>query len=491
MANLEFTFIHFSCILLYTGLKLNADELPPLTNDVLQMTYAGRPVCAYFKHAATSPDYEELLLNFLKTKVAVKHYTEWTIGSVKIEDIHQMFPPPNLYPSLVPSLQCDIGVELPLEFIFQNKSVKSLKKWFKHVSREHSSQPQLVTTSSEMENVIFNNNGGITVLIITEKEYFHTMKNTVKKVEKYQVNVPLHLLVTRPEYVDSWKQKKSFRKLEKYPAVLLFTYEDWATEKSFAYILQGQHEVSANSIKLALMAIAAKFVFMDEEHFVHEILDTKYQLPPKLLFIFSYSNPDSLKYFLTFAKLRKQLECEGVLLEFRLMDIGERNNSLVFSRHINGTKIKRFPVFVLFWQEMTETYEIKVRQEVLNDLLTADQLLSVLVKNRIVDEWKRNYEYHNVHCIEDDCHEKECVNLAYSRGVCKANTTIVVDEDYLIRTSTASRLQKKQMKITKKRRIGNLTVLTDHDWSAAIEASRLSTSRKRLQRMSDSPEISL
>jgi hypothetical protein len=47
-----------------------------------------------------------------------------------------------------------------------------------------------------------------------------------------------------------------------------------------------------------------------------------------------------------------------------------------------------------------------VRQEVLNDLLTADQLLSVLVKNGIVDEWKRNYGYHNVHCIEDDCHEK-------------------------------------------------------------------------------------
>ena len=43
-----------------------------------------------FVNEATSPDYEELLLNFLKTKVAVKHYTEWTIGSVKIEDIHQV-----------------------------------------------------------------------------------------------------------------------------------------------------------------------------------------------------------------------------------------------------------------------------------------------------------------------------------------------------------------------------------------------------------------
>ena len=28
-------------------------ELPELTNDVLQMTYTGRPVCAYFKHAGT------------------------------------------------------------------------------------------------------------------------------------------------------------------------------------------------------------------------------------------------------------------------------------------------------------------------------------------------------------------------------------------------------------------------------------------------------
>ena len=41
-------------------------------------------------------------------------------------------------------------------------------------------------------------------------------------------------------------------------------YIDWASEKSFAYVLQGQHEVSTNSIKLALMAVAAKFVFMDE-----------------------------------------------------------------------------------------------------------------------------------------------------------------------------------------------------------------------------------
>jgi hypothetical protein len=48
---------------------------------------------------------------------------------------------------------------------------------------------------------------------------------------------------------------------------------DWATEKSFAYILQGQHEVSANSIKLALMAIAAKCVFMDEVGLINNLIN--------------------------------------------------------------------------------------------------------------------------------------------------------------------------------------------------------------------------
>ena len=49
--------------------------------------------------------------------------------------------------------------------------------------------------------------------------------------------------------------------------------------------------------------------------------------------------------------------------------------------------------------------EIKVRHDVVSDLLTADQLLSVLVKNGILNKWKRNY--HNFQCIEeDDYHEK-------------------------------------------------------------------------------------
>ena len=49
--------------------------------------------------------------------------------------------------------------------------------------------------------------------------------------------------------------------------------------------------------------------------------------------------------------------------------------------------------------------EIKVRHDVVNDLLTADQLLSVLVKNGILNKWKRNYR--NFQCREeDDYHEK-------------------------------------------------------------------------------------
>ena len=49
-----------------------------------------------------------------------------------------------------------------------------------------------------------------------------------------------------------------------------------------------------------------------------------------------------------------------------------------------------------------------MRHEVLNDLLNADQLLSVLVKNGIsITELERNYnDVHNVHCIEDDDYEK-------------------------------------------------------------------------------------
>lgn len=70
------------------------------------------------------------------------------------------------------------------------------------------------------------------------------------------------------------------------------------------------------------------FSFVFQERFTQEILDTKYQLPPKLLFVFSYLNPDSLKYFLLFEKLRKKLDCIGVPLQLRLMNIGKRRNLL-------------------------------------------------------------------------------------------------------------------------------------------------------------------
>ena len=40
-----------------------------------------------------------------------------------------------------------------------------------------------MTTSPEMENAILKNSGGITVLIMNEKEYIHIMKDIVKKVQ--------------------------------------------------------------------------------------------------------------------------------------------------------------------------------------------------------------------------------------------------------------------------------------------------------------------
>ena len=77
--NVESILIYFSCILSYSNLRLYASklihtaisiylpshksntfeysffvgELPQLTNDVLQMTYMGHPICAYFKNEGT------------------------------------------------------------------------------------------------------------------------------------------------------------------------------------------------------------------------------------------------------------------------------------------------------------------------------------------------------------------------------------------------------------------------------------------------------
>ena len=43
------------------------------------------------------------------------------------------------------------------------------------------SQPKIVTTA-EMDKAILNNNNGITVLMVTEKEHFNFMKSIMKKV---------------------------------------------------------------------------------------------------------------------------------------------------------------------------------------------------------------------------------------------------------------------------------------------------------------------
>ena len=46
------------------------------------------------------------------------------------------------------------------------------------------------------------------------------------------------------------------------------------------------------------------------------------------------------------------------------------------------------------------TPEIKVRHEVLNDLLTAAKLYSPLVKNGILEKVKRNNKNNNIDCFE-------------------------------------------------------------------------------------------
>lgn len=46
--------------------------------------------------------------------------------------------------------------------------------------------------------------------------------------------------------------------------LILILYLDWELGKTFSYVLQGQREVSTDSIKLALMAFDTQFVFMDE-----------------------------------------------------------------------------------------------------------------------------------------------------------------------------------------------------------------------------------
>jgi hypothetical protein len=46
-----------------------------------------------------------------------------------------------------------------------------------------------------MENAILKNNGGITVLIITEKENIHAIKDTVRKVHYIQIHIPHYTMI--------------------------------------------------------------------------------------------------------------------------------------------------------------------------------------------------------------------------------------------------------------------------------------------------------
>lgn len=56
-----------------------------------------------------------------------------------------------------------------------------------------------MTTSSDLENGILSNNKGITILVATEKEYYQTMKNTVKKVVEHHGHfVSDFIIMTNP-----------------------------------------------------------------------------------------------------------------------------------------------------------------------------------------------------------------------------------------------------------------------------------------------------
>lgn len=49
---------------------------------------------------------------------------------------------------------------------------------------------------------------------------------------------------------------------------------------------------------------------------------------------------------------------------------------------------------------------MKLCQEVINDLLSAAELLSLLAKHEVVNDWERSHAYHKVHCIEGYSDEK-------------------------------------------------------------------------------------
>ncbi|XP_046845629.1 uncharacterized protein LOC124439446 [Xenia sp. Carnegie-2017] len=244
--------------------------LPPLPISILQQTHSGRPVCAYFTREGLLPNFDNLLSKFIESKFAKKHCAEWKIGSVQIEDIIQISPPPTLYPRVLPSLQCDIGDDLPFEFLFQNKSQKSLRRWFKQVSKEYRSRPKFVKSLTEVSDVILKNQEAISILMIMSKEYLSTIKKTLQEVKQAHSSNIFNFMVISPKIITSTSRKdipkeKLVRGIKKYPAILIFSYEVWIQQKTYARALEGSERVSSASMQLALMSL--EDVFMNERSF--------------------------------------------------------------------------------------------------------------------------------------------------------------------------------------------------------------------------------
>lgn len=473
----------FTIILLSLCIAFNADEVPRLPGNVLYNSYTGQPVCAFFKHAGTPPEFEDMS-RFMKTNFA-ETLADWTIGSVKLEDITQISPLPHLYPSMVPSIQCDVGLPLPLEFTFTNKNQDSLKKWFKSVAKKHVKHINIANLSTLKDAILYNSEG-IIIVSVPGLEYFQHMAELMLQVREKGFSQPLEILISRPETEGDRKIQTLFH-IHKYPTVLFFTHEVWVERKTFAHMLQGLQQVQPQSIEVTLRTIDMKANFLDEDRFYNEVLDTKYQLPPKLVCFFSYSNLKSLKYILKFREISKQFECEGASLEFRLMNIGEKNNSRVFNRYINASNMKTFPVFVLFWQELTPTYGISNRQKVMDGIPLVSELYSFLRQNGILDE---SDNYNNGECVsEEDDHSLECANPSHSHGICATDSTTMNASSLDVYSSLPFIVKggkEKKRKLWNPRnfvervKIGNLTVLTDHDWSTVLEASLYAPTTKKL-----------
>ncbi|XP_046844485.1 uncharacterized protein LOC124438394 [Xenia sp. Carnegie-2017] len=99
----------------------------------------------------------------------------------------------------------------------------------------------------------------------------------------------------------------------------------------------------------------------------------------------------------------------------------------------------------------------------------------------------------NKRCIEDDDDaEKECLS-PYSHGTCQAANVTNVVERYIDVNSFELPVDNfsKEKKRKKERKVGNLTLLTELDWSAVIEASRCPISKSSFKECDDSPRVSV